>query len=295
MGSTKERDRQIILSIVAQKEEEQRKERKEDWVKCIDIEQKALEKGISKPTFYRRLKDMTEDCSLEKNQISHKDIRYRVNFKYLPEKQKQLLRFKLWVMTNINNQMEDTMKKFDEQEVLNALARWIGALGVYTILKQIDTGLPYTDALEFYVKQPGGAPKFLRRIAIAKGRGAWTDLEDFSKMAKLMTDEPLGKHEEYQSGLQTFYEALENLYPKEFIAFEPIPEEDEGEPAEETQRLIEASKRTDEEKQKSSSTKKKPRPKGRFYSDPKYGPDNLKAESESQENPEREDQGKTEE
>ncbi len=288
MGSTKERDRQIILSIVAEKQG------KEEWVKCMDIEQKAFEKGISKPTFYRRLKEMTEDRSLEKQQISHKDIRYRVNFQYLPEEQENLLSFKIWVMTEINNHLEETMKKFDEQEVLKELTRWIGALGAYTILKQIETGLPYTDALEFYVKQPGGAPKFLRRITIAKGRGAWTDLEDFSKMAKLMTDEPLGKHEEYKTGLEAFYEALEKLYPKEFIAFEHVwvgKKKLESEPAEETKRLIEASMRTDDEKQKPHSTKKTTSSKRPFYSHPKYGPSNLKTEADSQET---EDQGKTE-
>jgi len=213
---TKESDRKAIIDIIY------REQQKEEWVKCINIEKAAIIIGISKPTFYRRLGEMTKEGILTRKVKSRKDILYRINFSKLPREYAEVTNFKIWVMTEINNHMEETMKKFDEQEVLKELSTWIGALCSYTVLKQIETGLPYTDAVEYYIKQPGGAPKFLRRIVISKGRGAWTDLEDFSKMAKLMTDEPLGKHEEYQSGLNMFYEVLEKLYPKEFIAFEHV-------------------------------------------------------------------------
>lgn len=289
---SKEVDRKTIIDIIAELQEKE----KGNFVKCLDIEREAMSRGISKPTFYRRLTDMAKEGILEKLEVSRKkDTRYRVNFRYLPEGQAKVLLFKRGALMKINEHMDQVAKKNDEQEIVKELGKKIGALGLYSLLKTIETGLPYMDAVMYYLTQPGGAPKYLRHIAVFKSGVILDPLKDSGKMIKLLTDAPLG-NDVYAQKVQDLFEmARDKFYPLEFDEFNLIVEESVSgkpayEPAEETKALIEASMRTGDEK-----PKKKPRPKGRFYSDSKYGPDNLKTESDSRKNPEREGQGKTEE
>ena len=292
---TKQADRQAIIDIAAEMQD------KEGFAKCLDIEIEATKHGISKPTFYRRLTELTRDGILEKKEISHKDIRYHVSFQHMPKEQAKVLRFKQYALMKINAVLESVAQKNDEQELLKELSKWIGALSLYCLLKQIETGIPYTDAVMYYLTQPGGAPKYLRAKIVYSSGVIWTLDKDFGKLAKAMTDEPLGTHEQFKPRIAYLFEVMQNLYQMQFDEFnlmmgEVTEEVDSGrpayEPAEETKKPIEANMRTDDEKQKPSSTKKPARAKGQFYSHPKYGPSNLKAESDSQK---KEDQGKTEE
>lgn len=209
---TKESDRKAIIDIIY------REQQNEEWVKCITIERAAVIRGISKPTFYRRLGEMIKEGVLSRKVVSRKDTRYHVNLSKLPKEYARVTLFKTIIMTEINKHIEETVKKFDELEVMKDLSRWIGALAAYTVLKEIETGQPYTDAVDYYIKQPGGAPKFLRRIINIKGNPS--AYEDDSKRPKLMTDEPLGNHEEYRQEIEEFYKAIEKLYPQEWMAIE---------------------------------------------------------------------------
>jgi len=209
---TKEADRQAIIDITAELQE------KEGFAKCLDIEIEATKHGISKPTFYRRLTELKRGGILEKKEISHKDIRYRVSYDHLPSGQKQVLRFKRETLMYINKRLRETEAKQDELEVLKELGRWLGALSLYCLYEEIETGYPYTDAVRYYLhEQPGGAPHYLRK-SVVYGSKAPDILDDLSKLDKAMTDEPLGQSEKFKPGLGNLFETLAKIYPKEFNA-----------------------------------------------------------------------------
>ena len=297
---TKEADRRAIIDIIAEMEE------KSGFVKCLDIEKRAIERGISKPTFYRRLMELTKEGILQKKEISHRDIRYGVSYAHLPSGQKQVLRFKREALMFINKRLRETEAKQDEQEVLKELGSWLGALNLYCLYEEIESGYPFTDAVRYYLhEQPGGAPHYLRK-SVVYGSKAPDILDDFGKLAKAMTDEPLGKNEKFRPGLDNLFEILKRIYPKEFDALSMLSEYilTGGPPSwppewradevtypqeEEKSQQKPQGKREDDKKQKTSSTRKPTGTKGQLYSHPQYGPSNLKAESETQE---KEDQGK---
>lgn len=213
---TKEADRQTIIDIIAEKQE------KEDFVRCLDIQKEATKRGISKPTFYRRLSEMTKEGILNKKEISHKDIRYQVSYEHLPRGQLVVLRFKREAFKFINKHLRETETKQDEQEVLKELGRWLGALSLFCLYREIESGYPYTDAVKYYLHEPGGAPHYLRK-SVVYGSKPPDILDDFSKLEKVMTDEPLGDGLKFVEGLISLLKTLEKIYPQEFNAFESIP------------------------------------------------------------------------
>jgi DNA-binding PadR family transcriptional regulator len=211
---TKEADRKTIIDIVAEMHQ-----KTTDFVKCLDIEKEATKRGISKPTFYRRLTELTKEGTLEKKEISHRDTRYRVSYAILPGGQKQVLLFKQEALAFINTRLRETEAKQDELEVLKELGRWLGALSLYCLYKEIQTGYPFTEAVIYYLhEQPRGAPHYLRK-SVVYGSKAPDMLDDLGKLAKAMTDEPLGKNEKFGLGLGNLFETLKKIYPKEFDAF----------------------------------------------------------------------------
>jgi hypothetical protein len=118
----------------------------------------------------------------------------------------------------INKHLRDTEARQDELEVLKELGRWLGALNLYCLYEEIETGYPYTDAVRYYLEQPRGAPHHLRK-AVVYGSKAPDILDDFSKLVKAMTDEPLGRTEKFKPGLSNLFKTLQKIYPHEFDAF----------------------------------------------------------------------------
>lgn len=209
----KEAERKAIIDIIAEMQE------KTGSVKCLEIEKEATKHGISKPTFYRRLTELAKEGILNKNEVSHRDIKYRVTYQHLPEGQEEVLRFKIEVLLYINTRLRDTEARQDELEVVKELGRWLGALSLYCLYKEIMTGYPYTDAVKYYLfEQPKGAPHYLRK-AVVYGSKAPDILDDLNKLAKAMSDEPLGRNKKFQPGLTDLFEILQKIYPQEFDAF----------------------------------------------------------------------------
>jgi len=208
----KEANRQTIIDIIAERQE------KEEFIKCLDIERGATRRGISKPTFYRRLSEMTKEGILNKKEISHKDIRYQVSYEHLPAEQSAVLCFKIEALKFINKRLREIETKQDEQEVLKELGKWLGVLSIFCLYQEIDSGIPYTDAVKYYLHdQPGGAQHYLRK-SVVYGSKAPDILDDFAKLEKAMTDEALGNNNKFIPGTINLLETLKKIYSREFDA-----------------------------------------------------------------------------
>ena len=186
-------------------------------VKCLDIEREAIRRGISKPTFYRRLMELAKEGILEKDKVSHRDIRYRVNFQRMPEEQARVVLFKRYVLSKLDLILQQIAQKNDEQELIKELAKWIGALSLFSLMKQIQTGLPYTDAVTYYITEPKGAPRFIRGKIVYSSGVIWQLEKDRGKLEKAMIDEPLG--EKFKREVDYFFEVMQTLFPIEFDEF----------------------------------------------------------------------------
>jgi len=93
-------------------------------------------------------------------------------------------------------------------------------------MEQISTGYPFTDAVTYYLTQPGGAPKYLRHIVLFRSGKIINPLKDYSEMMRLLTNAPLGMDNECSTKLFSLFEtARKRLYPIEFDEFNLIYEE----------------------------------------------------------------------
>lgn len=297
---SKEADRKTIIDIIADMQERE----KEGYVQCLNIEKEATKRGISKPTFYRRLGELTQEGILDKKDVSHKDIRYRVSFRHMPVEQARVLLFKRHALMKINQHLDSVAKTSDEQEIMKELLKWTSALSLYTLLWQIKTGYQYTEAVTYYLSQPGGAPKYLRQMVVFKSGVIIDPLKDTGKLAKLLTDEPLGV-EPYNQKLCDLFGIAAKFHGLEFDDFDLIMEAlEKGHLTEESIETPSVITRSfgkgrgsfeDAEAQKEREAKlERVRKKyeGQTYVHPKDGPSNLKRYADSQESG---DQEKTEE
>jgi Fe2+ or Zn2+ uptake regulation protein len=207
----READRKTIIDIVSEMQTTTHS------VKCLDIEREAIKRGISKPTFYRRLMELAKEGILEKGKVSHRDIRYRVNFQRMPEEQAKVVLFKRYVLNKLDLILQQIAQKNDEQELIKELAKWIGALSLFSLMKQIQTGLPYTDAVTYYITEPKGAPRFIRGKIVYSSGVIWQLEKDRGKLEKAMIDEPLG--EGFKTEVDYFFEVMQRLFPIEFDEF----------------------------------------------------------------------------
>lgn len=185
--------------------------------KCLDIEREAIKRGISKPTFYRRLMELAKEGILERDKVSHRDIRYSVKWQHMPEKQVEVFLFKHYVMDKLDVFLQQIAEKNDEQELIKELAKWIGTLSIFTLMKQIQTGLPYTDAVTYYITEPKGAPRFLRGKIVYSSGVIWRLEKDLGELEKAMTDQPLG--ERFKREVAYFFEVMQTLFPIEVDTF----------------------------------------------------------------------------
>ena len=80
-------------------------EKNVDWVKCEDIQNEAKDRGLSTPTFYRSLRELTEKGVLEKKRISKKNVQYRLDPSRLPRELSEIFRFKNEALETINKKM----------------------------------------------------------------------------------------------------------------------------------------------------------------------------------------------
>jgi len=294
------------------------------WIRVSEAQRKAEKQGIFQSTFYRWLRRLVKEGILEKDRKVYKDSKYRLNPSKMPKGLWEQTILKQEGLSLINRKMERFGLKRPEDEVFKELSQWLGALSLYSAYEAMKKGqLSLIDVPAYYVTYIGGVYSYMSRpiadrVILEKMKTKRLTGEEYTQLL-IEYQNPfraLEKEEIAQPALKEMQKSLESAFGKEKIKeferlFETVLEKGQSPseisfkseklqseksplPAEETQKLIEASMRTDDRNQKSSSTKKKPRPKGRVYSHPEYGPSNLKAESDSQENREREDQGKTE-
>lgn len=276
------------------------------WIRVSEAQRKAEKHGIFQSTFYRWLRRLVKEGILEKDRKAYKDSKYRLNPSKMPKSLWEQTILKREALSLINRKMGKFGLNRPEDEIFKELAQWVGALSLYSAYEAMRKGnLSLMDVPAYYVTYISGVYSYMSRpivdrVILEKMKTKMLTGEEHIELEKEYENSfrALEKENIAQPAMREIEKLLETAFGREKVMelqelFHTVLEKGQNpsEPSEETKRLIEASMRTDDEKQKPSSTKKRPRPKGQFYSHPKYGPDNLKIESDSQE---KEDQGKTE-
>jgi len=187
----------------------------------MDLEKLATERGISIPTFYKRLREMTQEDILIKDKGKGKKSSYRLNPKIVPKIVTELEILKLEIEAHVAKEIREKAKESDEKEVLDLQSRWLAALNLWALLEHIDTGdreKPFIRIAEFYDEQLLLKQQPYRQ----KIRAVTPFLTDAELIRASDAYTPLGNNPEYKIEIKRWKQALRELFPEQIKAIEGL-------------------------------------------------------------------------
>jgi hypothetical protein len=190
-----------------------------EWIRCMDLEKLVTEHGIPIPTFYRRLREMTQEGILIKDKGKGKKSSYRLNPKAVSKEEKELETLKLDIDLFINRKVrEAAAEKLDKKEVLQIHSLWSGALNLWAVLEQIDTGKPFIRIAKFY-----NEGLLLKQQPYRQAILSATPFLPFPELIRLSDPNTcLGDKKEYKAKTDQWKKALRELFPEQIEALEGL-------------------------------------------------------------------------
>jgi len=187
------------------------------WIRCMDLEKLAVERGIPTPTFYRRLREMTQDGILIKDKGKGKKSSYCLNRRAMSKEEQDFEVMKLEIEHFINYQMQDKAQKSDKKAVLELQVAWLGALNLWALLEQIDTGKPFIEIAEAYDKGLLSKQQPYRQEILATTQ-LLPSLPELIRLSDYRV--ALGDQKEYKIKIDQWKKALREVFPEQIEAFE---------------------------------------------------------------------------
>jgi Fe2+ or Zn2+ uptake regulation protein len=181
-------------------------------LRASELEKRILKKiGISRATFYRRLDELVEKGFLLKDETKRRNTIYHLNYSAMLLKQE--------VLSYINEAMKPFETQYmkgkeeikDEARLLRELGYQIAKVSLWALLKQIETGEPYTEIACYYLSYIGGAQALLKRTIIQR-EAPYLELE--KRIAFSDPKVAFGDLPDFQPALDRYEAALKSLYPK---------------------------------------------------------------------------------
>lgn len=181
-------------------------------LRASELEKRILKKiGISRATFYRRLDELVEKGFLLKDETKRRNAIYRLNY--------SATLLKLEVLSHLNEAIKPFETKYmkgkeeikDEASLLRELGYQIGKVSLWALLKQIETGEPYTEIACYYLSYIGGAQALLKRTIIQMEAPS---LEFEKRIALSDPKVAFAELPDFQPALDRYQKALKSLYPK---------------------------------------------------------------------------------
>jgi hypothetical protein len=190
-----------------------------DFVKIAREKDKAG-MSLSESGVYNYLKEFQKDGTLYYDTRTRKyyateqaRARFAVeqnlaDLKNMPESMLDLGRK---VLKAANQQIREEKPQRSET-IINLWGKWIGAIALYCLGKEIETGQPFWYVLAHYLTYIGGARALIKRHIIYK---ATPDL-DLKELFRLWgKGTVLGQKEEYKGTIVAYFEDLRAILPKQ--------------------------------------------------------------------------------
>ena len=210
-------EKEIRKAFWEKKEKQEEKEKQEKKLQEIELRASELEKriltkiGISRATFYRKLDELVEKGFLLKDETKRRNAIYHLNY--------EAVLLKLEVLSYVNQAMQPFETKYmkgkeeikDEASLLRELGYQIAKVSLWALLKQIETGEPYTEIVCYYLSYIGGAQALLKRTIIQREAPY---LELGKRIALSDPKVAFGDLPDFQPALDRYKEALKTLYPQ---------------------------------------------------------------------------------
>jgi tetratricopeptide (TPR) repeat protein len=205
-----------------------------DGIFASDFAKIATEKdkagmSLSESGVYNYLKDFQEDGTLYydgRKYYATEQARARFEveqiFAELKNMPKSMLDLGRKVLETANQQIDQQIreKKPQESETLISLwGRWISAIALYCLGKELETGQPFWYALAHYLTYIGGARALIKRHIVYK---ATPNIELKELIQLFGKGIVLGQKEEYAEAINAYFEDLREIFPKQIEVLEPI-------------------------------------------------------------------------
>jgi len=138
---------------------------------------------------------------------------YRLLFNASPDIRE--LSFRTLEAINVEARKAIPEGKCSEKEVIETLASWVGATGLYSLLEQIKRGEPFVVVAFYYLGYIGAAYATMKRHIVNKDPEVRLPENLPELRDRMLLKTGLEKYDVYKPTIEQFEEALEDIFPRE--------------------------------------------------------------------------------